>query len=135
MARSEAETTTPPSDEDVEGVCCATARGRLDDAGITLALTDNKAGILAGPREKLTTELRSLIRDKRDGLIRELLFTEAVDYLHEQAARYDERESTEGGVDHTGEEHARQREIEDERLTRYGTTVISKSSRRSCAAG
>lgn len=115
-AQPEPETTTPSSDEDVEGVCCASARGQLDDAGITLALTDTKDGILAGPKGRLTTELRSLIRDKRDGLIRELLFREAVDYLQTHSASAREVETTEGGTAPAREDHARQREIDDERL-------------------
>lgn len=124
MAEQQPATPAPVSTEsvtadvaaDVGGVCCATARRRLDDEGIVLALTESKDGILAGPRQRLTEEITSVIRDAREGLIRELLFKEAVDYLHEQLARFNERETTEGGVDPTGEDHARQRTIEDERL-------------------
>lgn len=124
MARPEPATPAPVSTESVAasllanagGVCCATARRRLDDEGIVLALTEGKDGILAGPRNKLTEEITSVIRGAREGLIRELLFKEAVGYLHEQLARLDEHQKIEGGVDPAGEDHARQRAIEDERL-------------------
>lgn len=111
MVGQEPETTAPVSNARAEVVCCAMARRRLDDEGITLALTENKDGILAGPRQKLTAELRSIIKDAREGLIRELLFREAADYLQKHSHElYDE------GNNFASEDLSRQREIYDERL-------------------
>lgn len=110
------ETPTPVSDTRTEVVCCVTARRRLEKAGITLALTDSKDGILAGPREKLNEEVRSIIHNAREGLLRELLFKEALAYLHKQLARSGDGVATEGGDRCLSEERYRQREIADERL-------------------
>lgn len=54
--------------------------GNLVERGIVLALTPEKDGILAGPKEWLTDEIRSSIHADRDHLIRKLLIAEAFAY-------------------------------------------------------
>lgn len=57
-------------------------------AGISLALTDRKDGILAGPREALTQEFRDSIAANRDEVLRHLLFREAAHFFHEHLRRH-----------------------------------------------
>lgn len=57
-----------------------TVLSSVRDAGIVLDLTESKDGILAGPKQRLTDDLRNAIRENSDGVIRHLLFAEAVDH-------------------------------------------------------
>lgn len=55
--------------------------------GVRLALTDDGEHILAGPRELLTDELRALICQAHEGLVRQLLFRRALDYYTHRLRR------------------------------------------------
>ena len=49
-------------------------------AVVILALTEDRSGILAGPRQCLTDEVRRWVEANRDGLVRRLLFARALSY-------------------------------------------------------
>lgn len=49
-------------------------------AVVVLALTEDRSGILAGPRQCLTEEVRRWVQANRDSLVRRLLFARALSY-------------------------------------------------------
>lgn len=51
------------------------------DAGLKLALNEDKDAVMAGPPHKITQHIRVSVRKNKDELMRDLLFREAVDYL------------------------------------------------------
>lgn len=51
------------------------------DAGLKLALNEDKDAVMAGPPHKITQHIRVSVRKNKDLLMRDLLFREAVDYL------------------------------------------------------
>ena len=54
------------------------------EAGLKLALNDDKDAVMAGPPHKITERIRSSIRHSKDELMRHLLFREAVAYLQQK---------------------------------------------------
>lgn len=73
----------------------------IRDAGLVLALNDDQDGIMAGPREALTPEIRQSIAASREGLLRYLLFREAARFFHEhlRAAEALESEAASAGYE------------------------------------
>lgn len=114
---------SPTSSYGAPGATGGAARGAsLDPTGTYLALkekdlrlqlTADKTGLLAGPRHKLTDELREAIEANRDPLLRSELFSEAVRCLHEELLRREGATHTRAAAAAYGAMTARLEEVEE----------------------